>query len=44
MANPFAATLPPTVDGPGDGVDFDRDEEDDGPEGAIGSGTADIRY
>ena len=21
-ANPFAATLPPTVDGPGDGVDL----------------------
>ena len=23
-ANPFAATLPPTVDGPGDGVDLVR--------------------
>lgn len=38
MANPSVAAerLPPTVDGPGDGVDFDRDKEDDGPEGAVG--------
>jgi hypothetical protein len=38
-ANPFAATLPPTV--PGDEVDFDRGEEDNGPDGAMAAGAAD---
>jgi hypothetical protein len=43
--NPFAATLPPTVDRQAMGwIWLGEDEEDDGPDGAMAAGAADNRY
>ena len=43
-AHPFAAALPPTVDGPGDGVDFEWARKPTAPMAMLAGGAADIRY